>query len=118
MAVRVADITGTPGKHLGHSVSVEADVDEVLSPYAFELDEDSPAAGGVDTDLIVIYPKSLNLLPLDNKWLKNKVRVTGTVRQMNVAEAERELEWDLTPKIEVELTKRPVLVARTVERVP
>ena len=38
---------------MGHTVTVEADVDEVLTPYAFELDEDSPVAGGVDNDLIV-----------------------------------------------------------------
>jgi hypothetical protein len=117
MRVRVADITGNPERFIGKTVTVEADVDEVLSPFAFELDEDSPVAGGIDNDLNVAYPRSLKLLPLDNKWLNNKVRVTGTVRRLTVSELERDLGWDLTPKLKVELTHQPLLIAKSVERV-
>ncbi|MGH9220375.1 MAG: hypothetical protein ACRD1W_13800, partial [Vicinamibacterales bacterium] len=48
--VRVADIAGQPDKYLGQTVTVVADVEEVHSPRAFSLDEDSPAAGGIDND--------------------------------------------------------------------
>jgi hypothetical protein len=116
--VRVADITGNPTKYIGQTVTVEADLDEVLGPYAFELDEDSPVAGGIDNDLIVMWPRSLNLEALDNKWLNNKVRVTGRVQGVDIVALKRELDWDLTPKIEAKVKTRPVLIARTVQRVP
>jgi hypothetical protein len=114
---RVADIVSQPERFTGRTVTVEADVDKVLSPFAFTLDEDSPLAGGIDRDLIVAYPRSLALEPLDGSWRGNKVRVRGTMRRMTVAEFERELGRDLQPALEVEFMKQPVLVARSVERV-
>lgn len=115
--VRVADITGTPAAYNGREVTVQADVEEVLTPRAFKLDEDSPAAGGIDNDLLVLYPVSASLADIDDQWLNNRVRVTGTVRTVGIVDIEREIGWDLDPQIEVELEGvRPVLVARTVER--
>jgi hypothetical protein len=115
--VRVADITGNPDRYMGQTVTVEADVEEVLSPYSFKLDEDAPLAGGIDNDLRVLYPKSLKLAAIDDQWLNNKVRVTGTVRRMAIVELEREAGWDLDPKLEAEFQDKPVLIARSVERV-
>ncbi len=112
----VAAIVASPAQFIGKTVTVEADVDEVLGPQAFELDEDSPMRGGVDNDLIVAYPMSLRLAPLDNKWLKNKVRVTGTVRAGSVVELERELGWDMSEELEADIKIKPVLVAHSVER--
>jgi hypothetical protein len=45
------------------------------------------------------------------------VVVTGTVRRFVVAEVERELGWDLSPQLEIELREKPVLVAEEVRRV-
>ena len=116
--VRVADIQDHPENFVGKSVTVVADVEEVHSSRAFSLDEDSPAAGGVDNDLMVLYPKSDSLRDIDDQWLNNKVRVTGTVSTVNVVEIERELGWDLTPELEVEVGKaKAVIIAKTVERV-
>ena len=113
----VADIVGNPDRFVGQMVTVEADVEEVLSPLAFSLDEDSPLAGGVDNDLIVLSPKSAGLADIDDQWLNNKVRVTGRVARMSVVEVEREIGWDLERKIEIEIEKpRPVLIAKSVER--
>lgn len=115
--VRVADITGNLDNYLGRTVTVEADVEEVLSPFAFELDEDSPLAGGIDNDLLVFSRKSAGLADIDDQWLNNKVRVTGTVGRMSVVEIERETGWDLNPKLEAELEQvRPVIIAQSVER--
>jgi hypothetical protein len=95
-----------------------ADVEEVHSPRAFSLDEDSPAAGGIDNDLLVLYPQSDSLRDIDDQWLNNKVRVTGTVGAVNVVEIEREIGWDLSPELEMEVGKaKAVIIARTVERV-
>ena len=116
--VRVADIQDHPDTYLGQTVTVVADVEEVHSPRAFSLDEDSPAAGGIDNDLIVLSPQAGALRDIDDQWLNNKVRVTGPVGKINIVEIERELGWDLTPELEVEVGKaKAVIIAKSVERV-
>jgi hypothetical protein len=115
---RVADIAGEPDKYLGQTVTVVADVEEVHSPRAFSLDEDSPAAGGIDNDLIVLSPAAGSLSDIDDQWLDNKVRVTGKVGKLQIVEIERELGWDLDPELEVEVEKaRAVIIASSVERI-
>jgi len=114
---RVADITGNPNALIGKTVTVVADVDEVYGPRAFKLDEDSPLAGGIDNDLLVLGAKTGNLANIDDQWMNNKVRVTGVVQRMNVKNIERELGWDLQPNLETEFKDKPVLIARSVERI-
>lgn len=115
--IRVADLVGNPQRYVGQTVTVEADVEEVWTPYAFSLDEDAPLAGGVDRDLLVFSPKAANLAAIDDRWIDNRARVTGTVRTMSVVELEREIGWDLDPELEAELEDvRPVLIASTVAR--
>jgi hypothetical protein len=114
---RVADITGNPNAAIGKTVTVVADVDEVYGPRAFKLDEDSPLAGGVDNDLLVLSPKAGDLAEIDDRWTNNEVRVTGVVQRMNVRNIERELGWDLQPNLETEFKDKPVLIARSIERV-
>lgn len=117
-SIRVADIVGEPDRYLGQTVTVVADVEEVLSPMAFALDEDSPLAGGIDNDLLVFSPQASSLSEIDDQWLNNKVRVTGTVGKMSVVEIEREVGWDLDSELEVEVEKASaVLIAKSIERV-
>ena len=115
--VTVGTITGNLNDYLGKTVTVVADVQEVLGPRAFTLDEDDVLAGGIDNDMLVLSPQAGNLTPIENNWMKNKVRVTGTVRGLMVAEIEREVGWDLDQKIEAEFKDvKAVLVASSVER--
>ena len=117
-ALKVEDLVKNADRYMGQEVTVVGEVDEVLSPQAFALDEDSLLEGGIDNDLLVFYPKSAELAPLDDAWLNDGVRVTGTVGRMTVTEIEREIGWDLDPKIEIEVEKKgPVLIAKRVERV-
>jgi hypothetical protein len=115
--VTVGKIVGNLNDYLGKTVTVVADVQEVLGPRAFTLDEDDVLAGGIDNDMLVVSPQAENLTPIENNWLKNKVRVTGTVRGVAVAEIEREVGWDLDRKIKAEFNDvNAVLVASSVER--
>jgi hypothetical protein len=115
---RVADIAGEPDRYMGQTVTVVADVEEVHSPRAFSLDEDSPAAGGIDNDLLVLSPSAGSLADIDDQWLNNKVRVTGKVGKMAIVEIERELGWDLQPELEAEVERaKAVLIATSVQRV-
>jgi hypothetical protein len=117
-AVSVADIVGEPQTYLGREVTVEADLEEVLSPSSFRLDEDALLEGGVDNDLLVLSRDAAGLSHIDDQWLNNRVRVTGTVGGVNVTEIESSIGWDLDPEIEAELEgARAVLIADSVERV-
>lgn len=116
--VAVDDITGNPEKYFGQTVTIVAEVDEVHGPDAFSLDEENPVAGGVDNDLLVLSPQAASLEDLDDKWLNDKVRVTGTVGKLSVMEIEKKIGWDLNPELEVEVEKaKAVVIADKVERV-
>lgn len=116
--VRIGEINDNLDRYTGDTVTVEADVEEVLSSFAFALDEDDALAGGVDNDLLVFSPQSAQLESIDDQWMNNRVRVTGTVHRMNVRELERELGRDLDAKLESKIEgSRPVLVAHSVTRV-
>lgn len=115
---RVADLVSNPDRYAGRTVTVEADVEEVFGPMAFALDEDSPLAGGIDNDLLVLSREASKLEAIDDQWMDNKVRVTGTVGTMAVVEVEREVGWDLDPQLEAELEERTaVLIADSVTRI-
>jgi hypothetical protein len=119
--VRVADIQEDPGQFVGRKVVVEAEVDRVVGPHAFFVDEESPLRAGIDNDLLVLTRDSGDSAAAsraDDQWTDERVRVTGTIHEMNVADIEREIAWELTPQIEAELEGRQaVLIADSVERI-
>ena len=116
-AVSLGTITGNLNNYLGKTVTVEADVQEVFGPRAFTLDEDYALAGGIDNDVLVLGAQTGNLERIEDNWLKNKVRVTGTVRGVALVEIEREVGWDLDRQIEAELEDvKAVIVASSVQR--
>lgn len=118
-SVRLADIAGDPGKYAGQTVTVVADVEEVLGPGAFKLDEDAAVAGGVDNDLLVLSKKAGTLADIDDQWTNNRVSVTGKVGKFTVVEVEREIGWDLAPELEAEVERvGAVLIATSLERMP
>ena len=118
VTARVAEIVGEPATYFGKTVTVEADVEEVFGPMAFALDEDAPLEGGVDRDLLVLSKKAGKLADIDDQWLNNRVRVTGSVGRMTVVEVEREIGWDLNPEIEAEVERAgAILIASAVDRV-
>ncbi|MGE4056462.1 MAG: hypothetical protein AB7F99_16865 [Vicinamibacterales bacterium] len=115
--ITVADIVGEPETYYGRQVTIEADVDQVMGPSAFSVDEDAPLAGGIDNDLLVLSKEAASLQGLDDKWTDSRVRVTGTVGRVDTVEIEREIDWDLNPEVEAEFEgQQAVLIADSVER--
>jgi len=115
--VDIADLMENPRAYMGRTVTVVADLEEAYGPNAFTLDEDALLRGGIDRDLLVLG-RSGTLAQIDDQWLNNKVRVTGTVGVMSVVEVERELGLDLDRQIEVEVERAgAILIANSVERV-
>lgn len=116
-AVSLGMITGNLNNYLGRTVTVDADVQEVFGPRAFTLDEDDALAGGIDNDVLVVGAQTGNLERVEDNWLRNKVRVTGTVRAVALVELEREIGWDLDRQVEAELEDvKAVIVASSVQR--
>ena len=116
--VPVADLVAEPEKYFGKTVTVVADVEEVLGARVFAMAEDSPLSEGLDNDLLVFSRKSANLAEIDDQWLNNEVRVTGVVGRISVVDVEREIGWDIERQVEIELERAgAVLIANSVSRV-
>jgi hypothetical protein len=96
----------------GQTVTVRAEVEDILDNRTFTLDEDAILAG---PDVLVVVPKGATT------GLKHDdvVTVTGTVRPFVQAELERDYDWFKDGKIlkkdvKIDYTTRPVLVATSV----
>lgn len=111
---QLEQITENPSAFIGKSVTVEGEVQDVLSPRAFKIADQ--AAGD---ELLIVFPEALTAeraqeaekLLVDNA----NAQVTGVVRVATLAEYERDygLLFD-DPGVEVEFEGKPVLVATNV----
>ena len=111
-----SDVASAPDKFAGQTVTVRGEVEKILSPTSFVLDDDGP---DVKADLLVFSPKEGTPTNLDDTWRDQTVRVTGTVGKMTVVEIEREVGWDLDPQVEAEVEGAgAILIARKIERMP
>lgn len=109
------DLRAGLDSYVGQTVTVEAEVDEVLGPMVFRIDDE--LAAGITDDLLVVSPQAAQLAPLEDQWLNDRVRITGTIWRGTVVDLERELGWDLQSELEAEIDTRPVLVASVITRV-
>lgn len=113
----VADITGNPSDFAGEKVVVQGDVEEVHRGHGFRLDDESPARGGIDDDLLVLGAKDSSW-NVDDGWDSTQVRVEGRVRRVRGAELEKDLGWTFDTKLKDAIEgKELVLVADNVQRV-
>ncbi|WP_141734065.1 hypothetical protein [Oligoflexus tunisiensis] len=113
-SVRVEDIKENPALYLGKEVTVSGEIEKVFGTRAFQL-------GGTD-----FFDSEIRVLT--NQPLKESVRrraeepfrvddialVTGTLRNIVVADVEREFNFDLDPSYEVEFQNKPAIVATSV----
>lgn len=112
ITVTVAQLASNLDRYLGQTVTVQSDVDRVLGPHHFMLDENAVLASGIDSDLWVISP-SFTISDVITDGMV--AEVTGTVRRVVSGEVEDEDDLDLFgPATE----GRAILIAQTVRRVP
>ncbi|MBD2744937.1 hypothetical protein [Coleofasciculus sp. FACHB-1120] len=107
------EVTKNPSAFYGKVIAVKGEVEDIVSPNSFRLDEDG-LDGVVDNkDLLV-----LNTAPGQTVKDNQEVVVTGVLRPFVLADFERDydLNWDLTVqrKLEAEYTQKPVLVTKSV----
>ena len=110
----VDKVKEAPAAYYGKKLTLTGEVD---SPHADMREFTLEGSEGIfDNDIRVLTksPVKMGGAPLAED---QRVIVTGTVRRFTTAEVEREVGWDLSPELEVELRDKPVLVAEEIRRV-
>ncbi len=114
LAPKPGEITTNPRQYYNKVIAVPAEVEEIISPNAFTLDEDK-LIGGRDLLVLIANPKQ-------SIRYGEKVVTTSVLRPFVVADIEQDydLTWDLDlqKKLEVEYRNKPVLIAQSVYPVP
>lgn len=101
--------------YYGQTVTVQAEVEDVLGANMFTLDEDAILAGA---DVLVLVPKGVT----GNLIHDQKVTVTGKVRQFVEADLDKDYDWFdngklVEVKTKVDWKTRPVIIADSVRTV-
>lgn len=94
----------------GEHVTVEGKVDTVYNDQAFTM-----KAGIFHDNLLVVAPKDIIAEALA---APAKVRVTGTIKEMIISEAERDYAIDFDNAVEVKWERKPYLAADSLEKLP
>lgn len=111
-AISAGKLAKHAGDYYGQTVTVQAEVEDVLSDNMFTLDEDA-LLGGSDV-LVLVPPGVASQLAHDQK-----VVVTGKVRRFVEAELDKDYDWFdngklVDVKTKVDWNTRPVIVADSV----
>jgi hypothetical protein len=105
MRVSLSDLEEHPSKYTGKTISTDGEVEEVFGPRFFSIDE--ARWGDLDGEILVLLPAGAAALVRED----DRVTVTGTLKPFVRAEIEREWGWLAGPGVEIELGRKPVLVA-------
>ena len=109
MKVRVDDLETRGRDYTGKTISVDAEVEKVLGPRLFTIDE--PDWADLDGEVLVHVPTALATLVRPD----DRVTVTGTIRAYATGELDSEWRWFQDGGSTVsEWTRRPILVATRV----
>jgi hypothetical protein len=110
LAPEPGEVTKNPTAFYNKTIAVKAEVEDIVSPTSFTLDEDKLTS---TQDLLV-----LNTTPGQTINDGEEVVLTGVLRPFVVADIERDydLNWDLTlqRKLEAEYRQKPALIATNV----
>jgi len=107
--VDLDDLEKHPEKYEGKTVMVEGEVDRVLGPHLFTIDEKNWV--DLDRELPVVVPEPFTAIVVSD----SPVRVTGTVQKVPIATIEREHAiLSKEAKLKAEIETAPALVATEV----
>jgi hypothetical protein len=115
--IAAGEIITRPTAYVGQSLTVSGRVEDVYPPRAFTID-----SGMQDGDLLVL---STDSIPELEQMAAERGRgdgmtalVTGTVRLFVATEIEREVGWDLDPRLEKEFNNKSVIISRSTTFAP
>ncbi len=103
-------VAETPNaKLIGESVTVSTKVMRIISPKAFVV-QDKESLGGQEVLVVTNYDSPAVAVG------KN-IELTGVMRQLVVADVEKEYGFDLEPGVEAEFKDKPIIAAKAIEEV-
>ena len=111
MKVDLDELETHPEKYVGKTVIVEGEVDRVLGPHLFTIDERNWV--DPERELPVVVPDPFAAIVRSD----TPVRVTGIVQKVPIAEIERSRGFLTDAKIKAEIETGPALVATEVTTV-
>ncbi len=110
--VTARQVIENPSAYVGKTVTVSGDVEEIWGPRAFNMDS------GISLgELLVVGREPFPQVgEAGNRAyvISDVATVTGVVRMLVTADVEREIGWDLDPRIEAEFNAKPVLIAQSI----
>ncbi len=110
--VTARQVIENPSAYVGKTVTVSGDVEEIWGPRAFNMD-----SGLSVGELLVVGREPFPQVgEAGNRAyvVRDVATVTGVVRMLVTADVEREIGWDLDPRIEAEFNAKPVLIAQSI----
>jgi hypothetical protein len=111
--VQVDDLSDNVEAYLGQTVTVREEAEEIVGDNAFLLDEDE-LFGGEEVLVINASGEGIYLVEGDD----TEVQATGEVRELVIADVEREYGLDLDPEIYADYETRPVIIAQSLALAP
>lgn len=97
------EVAEEPREYIGKKVTVAGEVEEVVGPRAFVIQDDDIFGG---EEVLVVSTADI-ASPVED----SEVQVTGTVRLVSVTELEREFELGPGTEYEVYVENKPVIVS-------
>ncbi len=112
--VQAGEIMGNVEEYVGQTVSVRGEAERAVGESSFLLQDDQLFGG---EELIVVNATGTPFVIPDDEPTE-QVQVTGEVRELVVAEFEREYGLDLEPELYAEYENRPAIVAQSIAFAP
>lgn len=114
--ITLENVAGSPEEFYGQTVTIRGDFQESIDENAFKLTRGGFLFFG-GSEVLVVNNTGKPIVPPENENIS--LQVTGEVRQMRVAELQRDFGWDFwNPDEYVEYDQRPVIVAESVALAP
>jgi len=112
--VQAGEITGNVEEYVGQTVSVRGEAERAVGESSFLLQDDQLFGGN---EIIVVNATGTPFVIPDDEPTEN-VQVTGEVRELVVADLEREYGLDLDPTLYAEYENRPAIIAQSIAFAP
>lgn len=112
--VQAGEITGNVEEYVGRTVSVRGEAEAAVGESSFLLQDDQLFGG----DEIIVVNATGTPFVIPDEEPTDEVQVTGEVRELVVADFEREYGLDLDPELYAEYENRPAIVAQSIVFAP
>lgn len=112
---KLDEIADNPNHYFGQTVTIAGEVDDILTPSIFELEENDEPIELLNDDSILILGADIRGMNIREDQI---VEVTGEVREFVTSEVDRDYalteDIDLLEVVEIEYEGRPVIYVDSV----